>query len=295
MAETSDRHHHHHHEAPDGDESHHPDNEAFTEANRAHWNNFASRYTSEEWQRDLLNKVTAFIHQHVDWIGVDFIDPSATFETQSPSSPKRQVRVLDYACGPGTITHALGARATEYVGIDLSENMVKAYNMRFNPDSTNTGNTSSSVDGSFGLDDRLDENLTAHAVVGNLLDPKDPRPSHLASPKFFDFDLVAVGLGYHHFQDIQLATKRLVERLRPGGVFLILDFVTHAMEESSDATKERVMHTVAHAGFSEEELRSYFEAAGLTDFGIVRMDGEVLIRGEVKRRPFLARGRKAQL
>ncbi|OAL37800.1 hypothetical protein AYO20_02977 [Fonsecaea nubica] len=295
MAETSDHHHHHHHDAPDGDESLRPDNEAFTEANRAHWNNFASRYTSEEWQRDLLNKVTAFIHQHVNWIGVDFIDPSATFETQSPSSAKRQVRVLDYACGPGTITHALAARATEYVGIDLSENMVKAYNMRFNPDSTNTGNTSSLVDGSAGLDDRLDENLTAHAVVGNLLDPKDPCPSHLASPEFFDFDLVAVGLGYHHFQDIQLATKRLVERLRPGGVFLILDFVTHAMEESSDATKQSVMHTVAHAGFSEEELRSYFEAAGLADFGIVRMDGEVLIRGEVKRRPFLARGRKAQL
>ncbi|KIX93622.1 uncharacterized protein Z520_10528 [Fonsecaea multimorphosa CBS 102226] len=289
MAEAP--HHHQHHHGHGAAQSHPPDNEAFTEANRAHWNDFASKYTSEPWQRDLLNKVTAFIHQHVNWIGVDFIDPSTTFETQSDT--KQQIRVLDYACGPGTITHALAARATEYTGIDLSENMVKAYNVRFNPHPANkAGNTSSSADEAAGLDDQLDETLAAHAVVGNLLDSKDPSPSHLSSPEFFNFDLVAVGLGYHHFQDIQLATKRLVERLRPGGIFLILDFVTHAMEESSDPTKQSVKNTVAHAGFSEEELRSYFEQAGLTDFAIVKMDGEVLLRGEAKRRPFLARGRK---
>ncbi|KIW26924.1 uncharacterized protein PV07_06712 [Cladophialophora immunda] len=293
MAEGS---HHHHHHQPHGHgatHSHHPDNEAFTELNRTHWNDFASRYTSEPWQRDLLNKVTAFIHQHVNWIGVDFVDPSTTFETPSPASDsKRQVRVLDYACGPGTITHALGARATEYVGIDLSENMVKAYNVRFNPDRPSTVTTSSSADGAAGLDDRLDETLTARAVVGNLLDPKDPSPPHLSAPEFFNFDLVAVGLGFHHFQDIQLATQRLVERLRPGGVFLILDFVTHAMEESPDPAKQGVAHTVAHAGFSEEELKRYFANAGLTAFAVVKMDDEVLIRGEAKRRPFLARGQK---
>ncbi|OAP56927.1 hypothetical protein AYL99_09039 [Fonsecaea erecta] len=261
-------HHHHHHHHHGANHSHHPDNEAFTEANRTHWNDFASRYTSEPWQRDLLNKVTAFIHQHVNWIGVDFIDPSTTFQTQSPASAAtRQIRVLDYACGPGTITHALAARATEYIGIDLSENMVKAYNVRFNPDPATAGAPSSSAaDGSAGLDDRVDDTLTAHAVVGNLLDPKDPSPSHLSSPEFFNFDLVVVGLGYHHFQDIPLATKRLVERLRPGGIFLILDFVTHAMEKSSDPVMQRSVNTVAHAGFSEEELRSYFEDAGLTDF-----------------------------
>ncbi|EXJ71932.1 uncharacterized protein A1O5_04433 [Cladophialophora psammophila CBS 110553] len=254
---------------------------------------FASRYTSEPWQRDLLNKVTTFIHQHINWISVDFIDPATTFEISSPTSKtKRQVRVLDYACGPGTITHALAARATDYIGIDLSENMVQAYNVRFNPNPTNAVNTSS-ADGAAAQDDKLDETLNAHAVVGNLLDPKDPSPAHLSSPEFFNFDLVVVGLGYHHFQDIPLATKRLVERLRPGGIFLILDFVTHAMEKSSDpAQRQLPTHTVAHAGFSEEELRSYFESAGLTDFAIVKMDGEVLLRGEAKRRPFLARGQK---
>ncbi|ETI23199.1 hypothetical protein G647_04996 [Cladophialophora carrionii CBS 160.54] len=236
----------------------------------------------------MLNKITAFIHQHINWIGVDFLDPSTAFEkTFSPTEGKRGVRVLDYACGPGTITHALGARATEYVGIDLSENMVKAYNLRFGP---NPEALSSSADE---LPRGDDEILNAHAVVGNLLDAKEPSPKGLAPPEYFNFDLVVVGLGFHHFPDIALATSRLVERLTTGGVFLILDFVTHAMDEQSSSGQQPARHTVAHMGFSEEELKKYFQDAGLTDFDIVRMDDEVLLRGESRRRPFLAKGRKA--
>ncbi|EHY56388.1 hypothetical protein ABEF92_006734 [Exophiala dermatitidis] len=201
----------------------------------------------------------------------------------------KKVRVLDYACGPGSVTYALGARATEYVGIDLSENMVREYNSRF-------GGPSSSSAGEQGNQDKTaeasgsDSNpFTAHAVVGNLLDPADPAPAHLSSPEFYNFDLVVVGLGFHHFQDIPLATRRLVERLRPGGVFLIIDFVTHAME-NPDALP--ALRTVAHNGFSEDELRKYFEDAGLQDFGLVRMHEEVLLRGTIKREPFMAHGRK---
>lgn len=250
--------------------------------------NFASSYTSEQWQRDLLQNITAFIHQHVNWIGVDFLDPSTTFEAPSLEN-QRKVRVLDYACGPGTITHALGAHATEYIGIDLSENMVQAYNLRFNPDPNPSPSTSTSASTS----DRLDETLNAHAVAGNLLTPQTPSDT-LSSPEYFNFDLVVVGLGYHHFQDLPLATKRLVERLRPGGIFLILDFVTHAMEApDTEAGPHLGFHTVAHNGFSEAELKGIFESAGLTDFGLVRMGEEVLLRGAMRREPFLAKGRKA--
>ena len=221
---------------------------------------------------------------------MDFIDPSTTFEKLSPEVTDRKVRVLDYACGPGTVTHALGARASEYIGMDLSENMVKAYNMRFNPDPA----TCNSDEGaSLGIYDKADEKLNAHAVVGNLLDSKQPSPENLSSAEYFNFDLVVVGLGFHHFQDIPLATARLVERLKPGGVFLILDFVTHAMDEKSAPGNELpAKHTVAHAGFSEDELKQYFEGAGLTHFKVVRMDREVLLRGEAKRQPFLAKGSK---
>ena len=170
--------------------------------------------------------------------------------------------------------------------------MVKAYNLRFNP----ADNASTPRDN--GVYDKADEELKAHALVGNLIDPKQPSPTNLSSPDYFDFNLVVVGLGFHHFQNIPLATSRLVERLKPGGVLLILDFVTHAMDEASKLKSDDPdrgslpTHTVAHAGFSEEELKRCFEDAGLSDFGLVRMDGEVLLKGKEKRRPFLARGVK---
>ena len=174
---------------------------------------------------------------------------------------------MDYACGPGTVTDALHAHATEFVGIDLSENMVKAYNAR-----SNTG------DG--------DEPLNAHAVIGDLLVAGDPSPAALSDPKFFNFDLVAVGMGFHHFENLEQATKRLVERLKPGGVFLILDFLPHTNDLHAGH------HTVAHYGFSEERVRQIFAGAGLEDVRVVKMNGEVFLRGTTRREPFLARGRK---
>ena len=65
------------------------------------------------------------------------------------------------------------------------------------------------------------------AYQGNLCNPGDPNPPALASPEFFDFDIAAVGLGFHHFDDPKLAARRLAERLKPGGVLMILDFLPH--------------------------------------------------------------------
>ncbi|KIW17224.1 hypothetical protein PV08_04415 [Exophiala spinifera] len=261
----------------------------------------ATSYTSQEWQRELVNKVTAFVQSNISFIGVDFLDPSSTFEKPSPSSSSspsttqpRSVRVLDYACGPGTMTAILAGRASEFVGVDLSENMVQAYNSRFadttDPESDAPTTTTS----------QEDERINAHAVVGNLLTTTttttttggEDSAAALAGPQFYDFDLAVVGLGFHHFADIRLATRRLVERLKPGGVFMIVDFVTHAMEaEESPELKESV-NTISHHGFSEGELRAVFAEAGLDEFALVRMGDHVTVRGSSKREPFMARGRK---
>lgn len=219
---------------------------------------------------------------------MDFIDPSTVFEKKP--SQHRLVRVLDYACGPGSVTHALGARASEYIGIDLSENMVQEYNQRFGPVPPHSHSDNSKPEPETNPESQLEsEPFTARAVVGNLLVPSDPFPQNLSSSDFYDFDLVVVGLGFHHFADISLATRRLVERLRRGGVFLIIDFVTHAME---DPGVHPAVNTVAHHGFSEQDLRRYFDDAGLSEFAIVRMGEEVSLRGSMKREPFMARGRK---
>lgn len=66
-----------------------------------------------------------------------------------------------------------------------------------------------------------------HAYQGNLCVPDDPSPAAFASPEFSSFDVAAVGLGFHHFDDPSLAARRLAERLKTGGVLVILDFFSH--------------------------------------------------------------------
>jgi SAM-dependent methyltransferase len=66
-----------------------------------------------------------------------------------------------------------------------------------------------------------------HAYQGNLCVPDDPNPAALTAPEFSEFDIAAVGLGFHHFDDPSLAARRLAERLKTGGVLMILDFLPH--------------------------------------------------------------------
>ena len=221
----------------------------------------AAVYTAEQWQKDLIEKITAFVRANVSWIGAEFITP----DTPTELSGSQAYRVLDYACGPGTMTNALRSHAVEYLGVDLSQNMVNSYNSRF----------SSEADG---------ELLNARAVVGNILDEEG---SHaFSSPESANFDLAVVGMAFHHFEDVELVTKRLANRLKPGGIFLVLDFVTHAKEDSPAA------HTISHHGFGEHEVRKIFAGAGLVDIGFMEMDGQVQMKSISPRTPFLARGRK---
>lgn len=141
------------------------------------------------------------------------------------------------------------------------------------------------------------------AVVGNLTVPDDPRPAALSGPEFFDFDVAVLGLGFHHFEHPALSAQRLVERLRPGGVLVILDFVTHSPHGGGSGGggggHHGASHTVLHHGFSEAQMKAIFEEAGAgTHFAFQEMgSGVVFAHGadqeSRKRRVFLARGEKA--
>ena len=220
---------------------------------------FVSRYSSEDWQKNFLRSMASFILKHINWIGVDFRSPSSTLDTSQTSA----IRVLDYACGPGTITNTLGSHATEYIGVDLSEGMVQAYNTRFQPTPEHK------------------QDFTAHAVIGNLLEAT--APTHLDSAEYFNFDLAMVGVGFHHFSDVQLATDRLTERLKPGGVLMIVDFLP--FEKNKD------IHMISHHGFSIERVKELFGNAGLTEIDVV-LDPEVWMMKDSQRSAFMAKGRK---
>ncbi len=198
--------------------------------------------------------------------------------------------MLDYACGPGTITAALLGRASEFVGVDVSENMVKAYNERF----AGSGSESGSKQQSGGTGGTITR--SAKAFVGDLLDSRRGPSESISGAEFFDFDLVVVGYGFHHFEDLDIAADRLASRLKPGGVLMMVDLVTHAKVEGADSNK----HIIAHHGFGEEEVKAIFGRAGLVDVRVLEMDGEVEMKkpGAGKDEPghrrkvFLGRGRK---
>jgi len=214
------------------------------------------------------------------------------------------------------MNQALGPYVSQTVGIDLSINMATAYNTIANEQ---------------GL-----SNEEMSASVGNLLDASDPAPAHFSGAKYFNFDIAVVGLGFHHFEDPALAAKRLAERLKTGGVLLIIDFLPHDKEDFDAASlttdgagegsstgghahhhhfhlghKDKggievkvnpeelkdALATVQHHGFSEEEMKAAFLAAGVgKGFKYDVVARQVVFKSKektMKRSVFMARGTKA--
>lgn len=183
---------------------------------------------------------------------------------------------------------ALVPYVSQCVGLDISESMVHEYN-------TSARNQ--------GIDEA---EMSAH--LGNLLDP-DSVPESLAGPEYHGFDVAAVGMGFHHFPDPGLAAKRLADRLKTGGVLFIVDFLphddpnghshghgSHGHSHGHDSHGHAAAKTVIHFGFSEEDVKGYFEAAGVGEkFEYVLLGKGVVFSHDAKehkRSLFMARGVK---
>ena len=176
----------------------------------------------------------------------------------------------DHRLDTNTSIQALTPYVTQCVGVDVSEGMVAEYNK---------GASNQDIPPS-----------EMYAHVGNLLNASDPNPSSLSSQEFFNFDVAAVGMGFHHFEDPTLAATRLAERLKVGGTLFIVDFLPHGHSHHSAS------HTVMHMGFSEEDAKKMFTEAGVgKGFEYVLVGKGVVFTHEgqeMKRSLFMARGTK---
>lgn len=204
----------------------------------------------------------------------------------------RKFRVLDYACGTGLVSkvptpvdssllgkrnerecsQALAPYASEIRGIDISTNMVTAYNEQ----ARNQGLSPSEMS----------------ATVGDLLDPSGPS-AHISAPEYYDFDLAAVGLGMHHFHDPRVAAERLVKRIKVGsGVLLVLDFLLHDHVPGGSS-----QNTVAHHGFEQQDVVELMKQAGCDDVDLVVLGQGAVWTADGERHPrrvFMCRGRRVQ-
>ncbi|KAE8363491.1 hypothetical protein BDV27DRAFT_129814 [Aspergillus caelatus] len=118
------------------------------------------------------------------------------------------------------------------------------------------------------------------AVQGNLLTPRvQPTIPSLDDEELNGFDLVAICMALHHVEAIQLATQRLASRLRPGGVFLIIDWATRdssAVSEHVSLDAVNPEHfaacTISHDSFTQEQIVSLLDQAGCGDARFVLAD-----------------------
>jgi len=148
---------------------------------------------------------------------------------------------------------------TEMRGMDISPNMVARYN-----DDLRTAGRSHEV---------------ANATEGDLLE-EEGTPEQFSRPDLYNFDIAAVGLGFHHFHDPALAVKRLAERLNPGGVILIIDAVAEGTGKGMSELLGKEMgmnHTIKQHGFSAQDMKEIFEAEGLENVGYHILDKPIVL------------------
>ncbi|KAJ4356028.1 uncharacterized protein N0V89_004055 [Didymosphaeria variabile] len=164
-------------------------------ANRQYFDAITDTYDSKPFFVKVNQVVTDDLRNRLDWIGIPFANTGSSSHAQS-------VRQLDYACGTGLMSRVFGPYVTETRGIDVSPNMVASYNARARAAGLSA--------------------FTINAVVGDLFDTQNPSPT---GAEWDGFDLVTASFAFHHFEDVVHAAKSLKDRLRPGGVLMINDFL----------------------------------------------------------------------
>ncbi|KAK1235363.1 hypothetical protein PQX77_001422 [Marasmius sp. AFHP31] len=155
---------------------------------------------------------------------------------------EERTEVLDCACGTadlvvvaGLISRQILPYVKSVLGADISQAMVDKYNER----ADNQGITSDEM----------------KAICANI-----EEPSQLGDLKF---DVVLCSMSYHHFTNPMRMTGILANLLKPGGCLFVADI--ESTKDREEIIPETANHVVAHKyGFSEAEVKSYIESAGLS-------------------------------
>ncbi|EER27166.1 hypothetical protein D8B26_005706 [Coccidioides posadasii str. Silveira] len=246
---------HHHHHY------HHGNTGDYASKNKEYWSENAEKAFDHDWVRALAAQIESHLKENLSWMG---IDPKNVGER----------KMLDFACGDGFLSHALRPHFTKVIGLDLAEGMVDKYKRR----AREAGIPESQM----------------HAVLGDLTGA-EISPSLIENKELFDFDLAISSLALHHIEDPQRTINRLMERLRPGGTVVIIDFDVAKKGETWVLDDAPAAHTIAHHGFDKAHMEKLLNEAGCKDVDYVwhKEESELPPRMGGKKQLFFARGRKA--
>ncbi|KAL2803037.1 S-adenosyl-L-methionine-dependent methyltransferase [Aspergillus granulosus] len=186
----------------------------------------------------------------------------------------KELKMLEYACGPGHISLALAPFVSRVVGIDISDGMIE----EFKKNVCEAGRSD-----------------TMTGIKANLL--ADSTPAEVAGPEYFDFDIVVVSMALHHFEYPEKALKCLGERVKKGGVMMIMDLIPeHHHDHDHGHQMGEVFHTISKHGFSAEEMQKMYDDAGLGDgfkYQVIEEPLEFTRNGNtIYKTCFVARGQK---
>ncbi|RPB01846.1 S-adenosyl-L-methionine-dependent methyltransferase [Choiromyces venosus 120613-1] len=228
------------------------------EVNKQYFNDNADSYDARAKASGVIGIIGENILLRREWSGAEWSENTT--------------RVLDYACGTGLISQIIAPYTKQIIGMDISLKMVEKFNEKVR-------------------DQGIPEEEMRALVADLCADELDPS---LSNSEYHNFDVIVCGFAFHHFSNVKLATERLVERLKPNtGVLLVIDFKSHRPFPSHIANHGghthhgghphsghghhgesagavlKALDTVVHGGFSQEDMRKFFEGSGLVDVDFV--------------------------
>lgn len=148
-----------------------------------------------------------------------------------------------------------------------------------------------------------------HAVQGDLLATTDDAYGALKGAEFYNVDLIVMSMALHHVEDPQMMIVKLVERLRAGGVLVVIDWMAGSVDHTQPATRREqdtnghqdqgykqpsAEHTMSRQGFTREELDSMLKHAGCSHAAYVLHEEMSELPAKIggQRQLFFARGQK---
>ena len=150
------------------------------------------------------------------------------------------------------------------------------------------------------------------AVRGDLLATVD---GSLGDPEFYGFDLAVMSMALHHVDDPKAIVASLVERVKPGGTVVIIDWIPsddfppmdsshdhHSLETPPNPHQHHnhthghqhhsASHTLSTSGFSQSQMREMILEAGCrsSDFVLAASPSEVPPGRTGQKQMFFAKG-----
>lgn len=122
-----------------------------------------------------------------------------------------------------------------------------------------------------------------HAIEGDLAhSPTKAYDAAIDSGDFFNFDVAVICMALHHIPEPGALIAKLVDRLKNGGVLVIIDWTLGQADNHQDTldresqqdpkSSHAAAHTISFDGFNREQIGRMFREAGCIESDYVELE-----------------------